>query len=125
MKIVSLNLENFRRYEKETMDFPEGLIGIVGRNGAGKTTLVEAIGWCLYGNPAARTGKDNIKRSEATDKSECKVVVELILGADTIRVERSLRGKNSSANASLFLNGESKASVNGMNEVSDYITSRT
>jgi len=125
MKIVSLNLENFRRYEKETIDFPEGLIGIVGRNGVGKTTLVEAIGWCLYGNPAARTGKDNIKRSEATDRSECKVVVELILGADTIRVERSLRGRNSSGNSSLFLNGESKASVNGMNEVSNYITSRT
>lgn len=122
MKIVSLTLENFRRYEKEIIDFPEGLIGIVGRNGAGKTTLVEALGWCLYGNDAARSGKEDIKRSESIDKSECKVTAELILGSDAIRIERSLRGKNSSASASLFLNGESK--VHGMKAVSDYITSR-
>lgn len=122
MKIVSLTLENFRRYAKETIDFPEGLIGIVGRNGVGKTTLVEALGWCLYGNDAARSGKEDIKRSESIDKTECKVTAELILGSDAIRIERSLRGKNSSASASLFLNGEPK--VHGMKAVSDYITSR-
>ncbi len=124
MKIVSLTLQNFRRYEQETIEFPDGLIGIVGRNGAGKTTLVEAIGWCLYGDPAARSGKEEILRTEATEGSECKVVVELILGSDTMRIERSLRGKNSTGQAKLFLNGESEASVTGTTEVSNYITTR-
>ena len=125
MKIVSLQLENFRRYDDVTIDFPEGLIGIVGPNGAGKSTIIEALGWCLYGNDAARTKKDEIKRTGASDKNDCKVTAELILGSDAVRIERSLHGKNLSGNAVLFLNSEPNASVTGMREVSDYISTRT
>jgi len=102
MKIVSIQLENFRRYDNVTIDFPEGLIGIVGPNGSGKSTIIEALGWCLYGNDAARTKKDEIKRTGTSDKNDCKVTAELILDSDAVRIERSLHGKNLSGNAVLF-----------------------
>jgi len=120
-----MKLENFRRYENETIDFPDGLIGIVGKNGTGKSTLIEALGWCLYGNDAAKTKKDEIKRSNASEKSECKVTLELLLDSDSLKVERSLRGKTLSSHAQLFLNGEESASVNGALDVTKYIAKRT
>jgi len=125
MKLVSLQLDNFRRYKNETMEFPDGLIGIVGKNGAGKSTLMEAIGWCLYGNDAARTKKEEIKRTDAPESSECKVTVELILDSDTVKIERSMKGKNSTSHARVFLNGEESASVNGTYAVTNYISKRT
>lgn len=125
MIIRSVHLQNYRCYEDQPVEFPTGLIGVVGNNGAGKTTLIEAIGWCLYGNVAARTKKEFIKRTQAGAGEDCKVVLELVLGSDTMRVERALRRANASGNASLYLNGSSRAEVNGMNEVSEYIARRT
>lgn len=124
MIIRSIHLQNYRCYEDQLVEFPTGLIGIVGNNGAGKTTLIEALGWCLYGNVAARTKKEFIKRTQAGAGEDCKVVLELVLGSDTMRIERALRKANASGNASLYLNGSSRAEVNGMNEVSEYIARR-
>ena len=49
MILLSLELENYRQYRSERIEFPErGIIGVVGANGVGKTTLFEAIEWALY-----------------------------------------------------------------------------
>src|SRR5690348_1824036 len=125
MIIKSMHLQNYRRYTNQLVEFPNGLIGIVGRNGAGKSTLIEAIGWCLYGNNAARTGKDEIKRTSADSHDHCKVTLEMIIGEDSLRIERELRGSTSTGMARLFINGNSSAHVSGMVEVSDYIAKRT
>ncbi len=49
MILLSLELENYRQYRAERIEFPErGIVGVVGANGVGKTTLFEAIEWALY-----------------------------------------------------------------------------
>ncbi len=50
MKIIYLRLKNYRRIKEAEIEFPEGVIGIIGPNGSGKTTLVESIAWVLFGN---------------------------------------------------------------------------
>ncbi|HPK45773.1 MAG TPA: AAA family ATPase, partial [Spirochaetota bacterium] len=49
MIIQSLTLVNFRQYRDETIEFKEGLIGIIGKNGSGKSTLFNALVCALYG----------------------------------------------------------------------------
>ena len=125
MIIKSLQLHNYRRYKDTIIEFPSGLLGIVGKNGAGKSSLIESIGWCLYGNSASRTGKEGIKRTGCAATEDCKVILEMMLGDDLIKIERELRGKNSQGYARLFLNNDASPEVNGTIEVSDYITRRT
>lgn len=125
MLVKRIQLKNYRRYRDADIEFPTGLIGIVGKNGAGKSTLIEAIGWCLYGNNASRTTKDQIKTSGIDGREECSVSLDLEMGSDTLQIKRILRGRNSDGQASLFVNGNKEAEVNGMREVSEYVVKRT
>ena len=124
MHLKSLHLENYRKYKDQYIEFPTGIIGIVGRNGAGKSSLIEAIGWCLYGIHAARTNADQIRTTGAVG-SNCRVTLEFILDSDAVKVVRELRGDNSSGHASAFLNGSEDAQVRGTREVTNYIAERT
>ena len=94
MILKTLELHNYRCYKDSIIEFPTGIVGIVGKNGAGKSTLIESIGWCLYGNSASRTDKKEIRRSNSRPEESCKVILELILGDDSIRIERELKGRN-------------------------------
>lgn len=125
MFLKSIQLKNYRRYRDTNIEFPTGLIGIVGRNGSGKSSLIEAVGWCLYGNNASRTKKDQIKTTGIPDTENCSVTLEMILGSDTVKIIRELKGKNDSGHASVFINGNTNAEVRGMNEVSEFIAKRT
>ena len=125
MRLKSIEMKNFRRYKDEIVEFPDGLIGIVGKNGAGKSTLIEAIAWGLYGSDLARTKQDEIKRSEASSKDECKVIIELNLDSDAIRIERKLTGKNATPYADLYLNEDPVVHVSGTTAVTKFIISRT
>jgi DNA repair exonuclease SbcCD ATPase subunit len=63
MKLLSLELTNYRPFRHRLIDFNrDGVIGIIGRNGAGKTTIVEAIMWGLYGDfRQVRTDRQDIR----------------------------------------------------------------
>lgn len=123
MQLVSIRLENYRKYRDQTVEFPAGIVGIVGKNGAGKSTLIEAMGWCLYGSNAARTTQDQIRTTGAAGRN-CRVTLEFILGSDAIRVVRELRGDDASPRASVFLNESPDAHVNGTSEVTNFVTER-
>lgn len=97
MRLISLEMHNFRKFKDAEIKFPEGIIGLVGNNGAGKSTIIEAIGWALYGNRAARTSRDEIKRQGAARSDDCWVKLVFELGGNTYEVFRIISGKSTDA----------------------------
>jgi exonuclease SbcC len=106
MLLKTLTLRNYRKYKDASVEFPDGVIGIIGLNGVGKTTLVEAIGWALFGHHAARTTKELIKREGASPHEPCSVNLEFELESDRYAVVREMAGKNLVPKASLKINGK-------------------
>lgn len=120
MRIINLELENYRKYAQETIDFPDGLVGILGPNGAGKTTILEAVGWALYGNAAARTTKEQIKRQGASLSDQCQVILEIEQNGDTSQIVRQMKGANFSSDAAVYTN--KKLMARGTHAATQYIT---
>ncbi|KPK99284.1 MAG: hypothetical protein AMJ90_09485, partial [candidate division Zixibacteria bacterium SM23_73_2] len=120
MYLRGIQLENYRRFESSQTDLPDGIVGIIGNNGVGKSTLVEALAWALYGNEAARTGKDEIKRIASKPSDLCRVILDFQIEGDNYRVVRQLKGKSNTAYASVIVNN--KISARGTSVVTDFIT---
>ena len=89
-----------------SIDFEEGLVGIVGKNGSGKSTIFEAILFAMYGELQNKGYKEIIRNANATTKDP--VVVELDFEFDSVeyKIIREFRGKALSANAKLYKTGE-------------------
>ena len=90
MQLLRLSLQNFRQYERTTLELGPGLLAVVGPNGAGKSTLLEAIAWALYGSAAARGTKDSIKRRGAPPRARVEVELEFALGIHSYKLTRTL-----------------------------------
>lgn len=97
MKLLKLTLHNFRKFKDLELEFPEGIIGLVGSNGSGKSTIIEAIGWAIYGNRAARTSRDQVKRMGAKRSDECWVKLAFELEGTQYEVFRILTARSSDA----------------------------
>ena len=54
MKILSLNLKNYRNCENVSLDFPKRKTLIIGKNAQGKTNILESI-YFLSGLKTPRT----------------------------------------------------------------------
>jgi len=108
LRLVSMELHNFRKFKHVEIDFPEGIMGLVGSNGAGKSTIIEAIGWAIYGNRAARTKKDMIKRQNASPNEECWVKLVFEMGGNVYEVFRMIT--RNSTDARVKVNGRITAS---------------
>jgi exonuclease SbcC len=111
LKLKSLDLTNYRRFKNVVLEFPEGVIGIIGLNGVGKSTIIEAIAWVLYGNESriVRTSKEDLKRYGAAPADECAVKLEFELDGDKYIVNRKMVGKNFQTSAEVKINGKSAA----------------
>ncbi len=118
MRLISLEITNFRVIKQARLNFPDKVIGIIGRNGSGKSSIIEAISWALYGNQAARTGRDEIKASYAGASENCEVALEFSVNDEQYRVVRRLVGRNQQAEAQLW-RGDAPESV-GVNETNRY-----
>lgn len=103
MRIERLTISNFRRFAQADVEFPDGVTALVGRNGAGKSTVLEAMGWCLFGHDAARTGKDLIKRHGAAPGDDVRVALAFRFGGHTYEVVRELLGKSQSHVATVMV----------------------
>jgi exonuclease SbcC len=123
MKLRSLSLNLFRQHVSSYIEFPDGLVGVIGTNGAGKTTIVEAIGFAIYGSRALRGRVEDVRTRTAPAKTgrgrkEQDLRVELSLEHDGVvfRIERSLN------DAAIFVGGESEAVAVGSRDVSARIS---
>jgi len=119
MILKTLTLVNYRKFKNSVVEFPDGIIGVIGLNGVGKSTIFEAIAWVLYGPVAARTSADQIKREDAADSDPCRVELEFIFEDDRYRIVREMSGKNLSASASVMIND--KLAASGAETASKYI----
>ncbi len=100
MILTSLQMINYKKYENFSLEFSDGLTGILGRNGSGKSTIFSAVIFALYGD--TRGEKENIRYSNAADNAT--VEVELIFEIDqkSYKVVRQMRGRNLVAKAYLY-----------------------
>jgi exonuclease SbcC len=119
MILKSITLKNFRKFKECTVDFPDGVTGVVGLNGVGKSTLFEALAWALYGSVATRTGIDQIKREGASPSDPCRVELEFIFDDDSYRIVREMAGKNLSASGTATVNG--KITADGAETLNKFI----
>jgi len=122
MRLISLKLKNYRQFKHTEIEFPDGVIGIVGLNGAGKSTIIEAIAWVLYGNNAARTDKQGIKRAGAAPSSSVEGTLELEVGGTAYKITRLLKGQSQTGAGSITANGKIIAdSVRGLDKEIQYL----
>jgi exonuclease SbcC len=113
MKLISLELDNFRQHINTRIDFENGVTAIVGRNGTGKTTILEAVAWALYGSPAIRGKNDTVKSRASEGGAKIQVRLTFELGGQVYYIERELNG------ARLSIDG--KPSRTGVTEVNNAI----
>lgn len=117
MFINRIHLVNFRQHEDTDLVLGAGLTGLVGANGAGKTTILEALAWAIYGMPAARGGRDSIRRRLAPARSPVSVELEFSLGPHRYRVVRTLN------NAFIYQDGEGAPFATSLGTVTEKLTS--
>ena len=106
MLLQSIELQNFRQFINEKIDFstdPERNVTlIIGENGTGKTTFAQAFFWCLYGETDF-TDKIMLNRVLAEQmtpdqKNTVKVVLRLTHGSATYEIVRTQEYKKSYSN---------------------------
>lgn len=102
MILNRLILQNYKQYADLTLDFREGLVGIIGKNGAGKSTLFEAILYCLFGRD--ESNKVFVRSAFAEAKATVLLELEFAIGEALYRVRREFRGKAMTVVAELYKN---------------------
>ena len=85
MKLIQLELENFRQFERAVIDFGDGMTAIVGANGAGKTTILEAISFALF---AKQRDTQDTLRWHWAQKGKYSVILRFQLGEKIYEVMR-------------------------------------
>jgi exonuclease SbcC len=115
VRLNSLALTNFRLHADTRIDFDSGLTGIIGPNGAGKTTILEAIAWALYGMPAVRGKRQDIRSLSATGRAGVRVELDFELSAHRYRVVRTL------SSAELYLDNAAAPIANSTSGVTDLL----
>lgn len=105
MHLLRLEITNYRQFQNASIEFLDGVTGIIGNNGAGKSTLVEAIAFALYGTNATRTVKENIKREKAPASEDVAVTLEWEMHGDRYAVTRKLRGERLTPDVQFTING--------------------
>ena len=92
MKILSLELNNFRNYKHVAVDFKDGLNVLYGKNASGKTNMLESIYLCsIFHSP--RTTKDKEMVLIGEDKATVSLVLQTKYKKQTINLQIDEKGK--------------------------------
>ena len=102
MILNNLKLSNYKQYASLSLEFREGLVGIIGKNGADKSTIFEAILYCLFGRD--ESNKNLVRSSFADPKANVLLELDFTIGESCYRVRREFRGKAMAVGAELFKN---------------------
>jgi exonuclease SbcC len=118
MRLIRLQLKNFRQHADTDLVFRPGLTGIIGPNGAGKTTILEAMAWAIYGASAVRGTNETLRFNRAPGRSAVRAELEFALDGDRYRVVRTPRG------AELYQGDRDDPVAAGVSEVTRQLTRR-
>ncbi len=92
MKIVSVELKNFRNYSSTAVTFSDGLNVLYGKNASGKTNMLESIFLSsIFHSP--RTSKDKEMILLGEKKANVKIVIEKKFRRHTIILQIDEQGK--------------------------------
>jgi len=119
MILISLHMQNYKKYQEHTLEFSEGLTGIIGRNGSGKSTIFDAITFALYGD--VRGEKQTIRNAKAGSKDTVSVTLIFEIDGANYKIVREMRGKTLVAKANLYDANDDLLSE-GSREVTKHIT---
>lgn len=86
--ILNVDIKNWRAYQHVSLDLSAAVVFFVAPNGVGKSSLVEAVRWCLLGQPTAKKSRVAVRRGA----QEAVVTIELRIDADApnLTVARTL-----------------------------------
>ncbi|RRO15547.1 SMC family ATPase [Saccharopolyspora rhizosphaerae] len=117
MRLHRLELTAFGPYcDHQVVDFDQlgadGLFLLHGDTGAGKTTLLDAIAFALYGQvPGARNDAKRLRCDTADDEVTTKVVLELTIQGQRLRLERSPEYQRPKKRGEGYTTQQAKASL--------------
>ncbi len=107
MRINTLSLRNFKQYRDETIQFTNGITGIVGKNGAGKSTIVNAILFALYGIQGSGLNSNHIVTALDDTSEETEVSLVFTIENDEYSITRRFNKTETTTkhDAILYMNG--------------------
>ncbi|RKT83376.1 exonuclease SbcC [Saccharopolyspora antimicrobica] len=117
MRLHRLEVTAFGPYrEHQVVDFDQlgadGLFLLHGDTGAGKTTLLDAVAFALYGSvPGARGQVKRLRCDTADDGVPTKVVLELTVQGQRLRLERSPEYERPKKRGDGYTTEQAKASL--------------
>lgn len=114
MKLIRLELTNFRQHLSTTIDFCDGVTGVIGPNGAGKSTVLEGVAWALYGSPALRGNNDSVRSKAAPGGAKASVSLSFELNGSVYKAYRTL---DASKTGTAVLEADGRALRSGTKEV--------
>ncbi|MDD1746712.1 MAG: SMC family ATPase [Methanomassiliicoccales archaeon] len=112
IRLRNLEVRNYRKFRQASLEFPDGVVGILGSNGSGKSTLMEAVAWALYGNEKSITRdgkKEGVRSSFANMNDDCSVLLDFEIAGDHYRLYRAMKGRSQTMEAQLSVNGKQLA----------------
>ncbi len=104
------------------LDFPAGVIGVVGRNGSGKSTLLEVFAWMLYGSVGVKTKNVDLFPDFIEAKGVTEGVMQFESGGQAFRIERGFKRP---AKSTAMLYADNVLLASGTREVSAEIEKLT
>jgi DNA repair protein SbcC/Rad50 len=117
VRIISIQLRNYRVYRTLDLEMPGGVVGVYGANGSGKSSLLESIVWALFGK--ARTQKQQIPTVGET--GECSATIEFEHEGHHYRVKRSISGQSFTVKARVWFGDD--VAADGPTEVERFMQS--
>ena len=106
MRLVQLELKNYRQFKEVSLFLPMGLAGWYGPNGVGKTNLLTSIAWILYGNAAISESKENVRCSLAEPNADVSGRLVFQVNKDGYVIERLFKGAAMRPEAKMWRNNE-------------------